>query len=118
MRKIAIAFVAMVLAALLAAGCNGVAGEQSSVPRTSAIAPPSSTGVPDVPPGPPDPLALTTVTTSKSIGGLALSLAISSTYLESGQAIAITIDEQNTRSDKVQLSAAADWPLKGLTLGP
>ena len=57
-------------------------------------------------------------TTVKSVDGLALSLLLNSTRIRPGQGISITAQEKNTLSTVNNVSASADWPLRGLSVGP
>src|SRR2546422_11517265 len=57
-------------------------------------------------------------TTVRSVDGLALSLLLNSTKIRPGQGISITVQELNTLSTVNNVSASAEWPLSGLSVGP
>lgn len=63
--------------------------------------------------------SFTTSTSAKSpASGLELSLTLNITDISSGQGVAATVDEANTGTAPINVSASADWPIQGLAVGP
>ena len=63
--------------------------------------------------------ASTTSTSAKSPeNGLQLSLALNSSSISNGQGIAATVVELNTLTTANNVSAAAEWPMGNLAVGP
>jgi hypothetical protein len=65
---------------------------------------------------------VSTFTTSTGVkspaSGLELSLTLNITDISSGQAVAATVDEANSGTAPINVSASADWPIQGLAVGP
>lgn len=118
MIKSLMAVIIVLPALLLLVACTSATGKTTSNPETSTPAVPPSNNVPTASTVPPGTIALTSVITSKSIDGLALSLSLNSTSLHTSQEITVTVDEQNTLADVNNVPAADDWLLNGLSLGP
>ncbi|MDA4132481.1 MAG: hypothetical protein OK454_05060 [Thaumarchaeota archaeon] len=63
--------------------------------------------------------SFTTSTSGMSpAGGLTLSLTVNATDVSSGRGVAATVDEANTGSAPINVSASAKWPIQGLAIGP
>jgi hypothetical protein len=63
--------------------------------------------------------SFTTSTGAKSpAGGLELSLTLNTTDVSSGQGIAATVDEANSGTAPINVSASSNWPIQGLAIGP
>jgi hypothetical protein len=118
MKKQIAAVIFSVMAVSMLTACNAVTSETTPGPSmtTPEITSPATTPVTQ--PVPPGTVGLTSMITSPSINGLALSLSINSTSFVPGQGIAVTIDERNTLAETNNVSAAKDWPLEGLSVGP
>jgi len=73
----------------------------------------------------PQPTSPTTTTeqggvsaTAGSVDGLSLTLNVSSSTIQSGQFISISLDELNPGSVNANIPASQSWALKGLAVGP
>ena len=100
MERSALAFVGVAAAVVLVAG--GVAAfylPAQGVPPTAYGLGPSSSE-------------------SGSVQGLVLGASLSASTVASGEAITLRIWESNPLSSPVNVSAAADWPSRGLSMGP
>lgn len=53
-----------------------------------------------------------------SLNGLRLSLVLNGSEIASGQGIAATVDDVNTMTTPLNMSAAANWPVGDLAVGP
>lgn len=63
--------------------------------------------------------SFTTSTSTKSpAAGLELSLTLNTTDVSSGRGVAATVDEANTGTAPLNVSASAKWPVRGLAVGP
>jgi hypothetical protein len=60
----------------------------------------------------------TSTGTPPSLNGLKLALTLNSSTISSGQGIAATVEDLNTMTTPLNISAAADWPIGGLSTGP
>jgi hypothetical protein len=118
MIKRLVACVCLILAISTFGACSVVTGQTSTAPPTSMPTYIPPTVLPTTPTVIPSQLALTTMMISNSIDGLAFSLSVNSTSLQSGQGITVIVDEQNTLAKVNNVPAADNWSIEGLSLGP
>lgn len=60
----------------------------------------------------------TSTGSSSSLDKLDLSLTLNASTISSGQGITATVEDSNTLSAPLNVSASADWPIGSLALGP
>jgi hypothetical protein len=60
----------------------------------------------------------TSIGAQSSNNGLELTLTLNSSKISTGQGIAATVEETNTMTTPDNVSAAADWPVGDLAIGP